>query len=159
MGWLDQKTDLSKEIQSDSPAMGFPPYLSASLLAIVRCRAQVEQALGSKVRRSQGLSYQHIAMATVAEGVAEGICEQIQQRKMTLKVRQADRLANEMQFLINTLKAYLQPETISLLEGTRRMLCSKAGRGTGIQGDGPDGLAALEELERLGRVYVLCLGQ
>ena len=159
MGWLDQKTDLSKEIQSDSPSMGFPPYLSASLLAIVRCRAQVEQALGNKIRRSQGLSYQHIAMATVAEGVAEGICEQIQQRKMTLKVRQADRLANEMQFLINTLKAYLQQETISLLEGTRRMLCSKAGRGTGIQGDGPDGLAALEELERLGRVYVLCLGQ
>jgi hypothetical protein len=159
MGWLDQKTDLSKEIQSDSPSMGFPPYLSASLLAIVRCRAQVEQALGNKVRRSQGLSYQHIAMATVAEGVAEGICEQIQQRKMTLKVRQADRLANEMQFLINTLKPYLEQETISLLDGTRRMLCSKAGRGAGIQGDGPDGLAALEELERLGRVYVLCLSQ
>ncbi|KAL3925540.1 MAG: hypothetical protein SGILL_000335 [Bacillariaceae sp.] len=159
MGWLDQKTDLSKELSNDSPSMGFPPYLSASLLAIVRCRAQVEQALGTKVRRSEGQTYQHIAMATVAEGVAEGICEQIQQRKMTLKVRQADRLANEMQFLINTLKNYIQPESQSLLEQTRRMLCSKAGRGAGIQGDGPDGLAALEELERLGRVYVLCLGQ
>ncbi|KAG7369675.1 exocyst complex component Sec5 [Nitzschia inconspicua] len=159
MGWLDQKTDLSKEISNDSPVIGFPPYLSASLLAIVRVRAQVEQTLGLKIRRSEGQSYQHIAMATVAEGVAEGICEQIQQRKMTLKVRQADRLANEMQFLLNTLRNYIQPESRSLLEQTRRMLCSKAGRGAGIQGDGPDGLAALEELERLGRVYVLCLGQ
>jgi hypothetical protein len=159
MGWLDQKTDLSKERSNDSPSLGFPAYLSSSLLAIVRCRAQVEQALGTKVRRSEGQTYQHIAMATVAEGVAEGICEQIQQRKMTLKVRQADRLANEMQFLINTLKNYIQPESQLLLEQTRRMLCSKAGRGAGIQGDGPDGLAALEELERLGRVYVLCLGQ
>lgn len=159
MGWLDLKQDLSKEIPNDSPSMGFPPYLSASLLAIVRCRAQVEQALGTTVRRSEGLTYQHIAMATVAEGVAEGICEQIQQRKMTLKVRQADRLANELQFLINTLKIYLKPETVALLEGSRRMLCTKAGRGTGIQGDGPDGLAALEDLERLGRVYVLCLGE
>jgi hypothetical protein len=159
MGWLDQKTDLSKDISNDSPSMGFPPYLSASLLAIVRVRAQVEQSLGLKVRRSEGQSYQHISMATVAEGVAEGICEQIQQRKMILKVRQADRLANEMQFLLNTLRNYIQPESQSLLEQTRRMLCSKAGRGAGIQGDGPDGLAALEELERLGRVYVLCLGQ
>lgn len=159
MGWLDQKTDLSKEISNDSPAMGFPPYLSASLLAIVRVRAQVEQSLGLKVRRSEGQTYQHIAMSTVADGVAEGICEQIQQRKMTLKVRQADRLANEMQFLLNTLRNYILPESRTLLESTRRMLCSKAGRGAGIQGDGPDGLAALEELERLGRVYVLCLGQ
>lgn len=159
MGWLDQKLDLTKEIVNDSPSMGFPPYLSASLLAIVRVRAQVEQALGPKVRRSEGLTYQHIAMSTVAEGVVEGICEQIQQRKMTLKVRQADRLANEMQFLMNTLKIYIQPESRTILEQTRRMLCSKAGRGAGIQGDGPDGLAALEELERLGRVYVLCLGQ
>jgi hypothetical protein len=38
------------------------------------------------------------------------------------------------------------------------MVSSKAGRGRDYQGDGPDGLAALEELERLGRVYVLCLG-
>jgi len=115
MGWLD----IGKISSSDSASLGFPPYLSASLLAIVRCRAQVEQALGTKVRRSESSSYQYIAMATVAEGVAEGICAQIQQRKISLKVRQADR----------------------------------------IQGDGPDGLAALEDLERLGRVYVLCLGE
>jgi hypothetical protein len=163
IGWLDVRTtDLSSKKDDNSnsnpPIMGFPPYMSASLLSIVRCRAQVEQALGTKIRRSEGQTYQHIAMATVAEGIAEGICEQIQQRKMTLKVRQSDRLANELQFLMNTLKIYLSPESISLLDGTRRMLCSKAGRGAGIQGDGPDGLAALEDLERLGRVYVLCLG-
>jgi len=155
MGWLDVRaTDLTTE----NPSGGFPPYLSASLLSIVRCRAQVEQALGTKIRQLEGQTYQHIAMATVAEGIAEGICEQIQQRKMTLKVRQSDRLANELQFLMNTLKRYLSDEAVSLLDGTRRMLCSKAGRGNGMQGDGPDGLAALEELERLGRVYVLCLG-
>lgn len=159
MGWLDIKTDITKAPGPDSPALAFPPYLSASLLAIVRTRAQVEQALGNKMRRSEGVSYQHIAMATVADAVAEGICEQVQQRKMTLKVRQADRLANELQFLINTLKRYLKPETVGLVDNTRRMLCTKAGRGSGIQGDGPDGLAALEELERLGRVYVLCLGE
>lgn len=161
IGWSSVRTsDLTRKdnnINSTAP-MSFPPYLSASLLSIVRCRAQVEQALGTKIRRSEGQTYQHIAMATVAEGIAEGICKQVQQRKTTLKVRQSDRLANELQFLMNTLKIYLSPESISLLDGTRRMLCSKAGRGAGIQGDGPDGLAALEDLERLGRVYVLCLG-
>jgi len=139
---------------SSSSIMGFPPYLSASLLSIVRCRAQVEQALGTKVRKSEGRTYHYIAMATVAEGIAEGICAQIQKRKVTLKVRMSDRLANEVQFLLNTLKIYLSPEAVTLLDSTRRMLCAKAGRGTG----GPDGLAALEDLERLGRVYVLCLG-
>ena len=159
MGWLDVKSDITKGPAPDAPGMAFPPYLSAPLLAIVRTRAQVEQALGSKLRRSEGVSYQHIAMSTVADTVAEGICEQVQQRKMTLKVRQADRLANELQFLMNTLKQYLKPDMMSLVDNTRRMLCSKAGRGGGVQGDGPDGLAALEELERLGRVYVLCLGE
>jgi hypothetical protein len=159
MGWLDIKSDPTKGTSNDNPSMGFPPYLSASLLAIVRTRAQVEQALGSKMRRSEGVAYQHIAMATVAESVAEGICGQVQQRKMSLKVRQADRLANELQFLMNTLRRYLKDDTLSLVDTTRRMLCSKAGRGGGIQGDGPDGLAALEDLERLGRVYVLCLGE
>merc|ERR1712238_429741 len=139
---------------SSSSIIGFPPYLSASLLSIVRCRAQVEQALGTKVRKSEGRTYHYIAMATVAEGIAEGICEQIQKRKLTLKVRMSDRLANEIQFLMNTLKIYLSPESVNLLDSTRRMLCTKAGRGT----SGPDGLAALEDLERLGRVYVLCLG-
>ena len=157
MGWLDAKTDLGNP--ADLPSVGFPPYLSASLLAIVRCRAQVEQALGDKMRRSEGLSYQHIAMATVSEGVVDGFCNEIHLRKQSIKVRQADRLANELQFLINTLKKYLKEDTVAKVDSIRRMLCGKAGRGNGIQGDGPDGLAALEDLERLGRVYVLCLGQ
>ncbi|KAL3942111.1 MAG: hypothetical protein SGBAC_003648 [Bacillariaceae sp.] len=153
MGWLDVKSE-SKAAANDSPSTGFPPYLSASLLAIVRCRAQVEQALGDKIRRSEGAAYQHIAMATVAEAVAEGICEEIVQRKTKLRVRQADRLANELQFLLNTLKRYLKRETVRLVDSTRAMLVSKSG-----QASAPDGLASLEELERLGRVYVLCLGE
>ena len=156
MGWLDIKAESSKG-SNGRPSTGFPPYLSASLLAIVRCRAQVEQALGNKIRRSEGVAYQHIAMATVAEAVAEGICAEIQQRKNSLKVRQADRLANELEFLRNTLKAYLKRETVSQVEQTRRMLINKAGQSSG--GAGPDGLATLEELERLGRVYVLCLSE
>ena len=46
-----------------------------------------------------------------------------------------------------------------MIEQTRRMLINKAGQSSGAQGAGPDGLATLEELERLGRVYVLCLGE
>jgi len=45
---------------------------------------------------------------------------------------------------------------LSVAENCRRMLCAKAGH---LQGDGPDDLAAIEELERLGRIYVLCLGE
>jgi hypothetical protein len=68
-------------------------------------------------------------------------------------------MANELQFLMNILKSYISDEGLSLLEGTRRTLCSRAGRGGKAVDDGPDGLAAIEELERLGRVYVLCLGE
>ena len=139
--------------------IGFPSYLSASLLAIVRCRAQVEQALGDKIRRSEGVTYLQIAMGMISEGVVEAICNQIERRKMSLKLRSADRLANELQFLMNTLKSNLGDEALKMLDATRLMLCAKAGRGNGIQGAGPDGLAALEDLERLGRVYVLCLGE
>jgi hypothetical protein len=155
LAWLDAKTDLTA---GDIPSVGFPAYLSSSLLAIVRCRAQVEEALGNKMRRSEGVTYQHIAMATVSEAVVEGLCNQIQQRKTSIKVRQSDRLANELQFLTNTLKNYLSQEYLGIVDTTRHMLLTKAGRGGAIQGDGPDGLAALEDLERLGRVYVLCLG-
>jgi hypothetical protein len=97
-------------------------------------------------------------MATAADGVAEGICKEVNVRKTKMKVRQADRMANELQFLMNTLKSYIRNDNATLIENTRRTLLSRAGRG-GVQGDGPDGLAALEELERLGRVYVLCLGE
>lgn len=160
VGWLDMDPVADKDGASQdlSAPATFPAYLSASLLAIVRCRAQVERALGDKVRRSEGATYQHLAMATAADGVAEGICKEVNVRKTKMKVRQADRMANELQFLMNTLKSYIRNDNATLIENTRRTLLSRAGRG-GVQGDGPDGLAALEELERLGRVYVLCLGE
>mmetsp|Transcript_23760 Transcript_23760/g.35081 ORF Transcript_23760/g.35081 Transcript_23760/m.35081 type:complete len:1255 (-) Transcript_23760:54-3818(-) len=160
VGWLDMDSigETEPDARDISAPATFPAYLSASLLAIVRCRAQVERALGNKVRRSENTSYQFVAMATAADGVVEGICNEIKDRKTKMKVRQADRMANELQFLINTLKTYLSEETLSMVENSRRTLCSRAGRGA-VQGDGPDGLAALEELERLGRVYVLCLGE
>ena len=157
IGWLDiDDRDTRAEADIGAPST-FPAYLSASLLAIVRCRAQVERALADKVRRSEGVSYQYLAMATAADGVVDGICVEVRQRKAKLKVRQADRLANEMQFLMNTLKNYLSDETLSLMDQTRRTLCHRAGRDGGIHGEGPDGLAALEDLERLGRVYLLAL--
>mmetsp|Transcript_59902 Transcript_59902/g.88925 ORF Transcript_59902/g.88925 Transcript_59902/m.88925 type:complete len:993 (-) Transcript_59902:55-3033(-) len=141
----------------------FPAYLSASLLAIVRCRAQVERALHeTTIRRSgapEDTTYQFLAMATAADGVVDGICNELNANMSRVKGRQADRMANELHFLINTLKNYLSDEMLSVADKCRRMLCSKAGRGGGIQGDGPNGLAAIEELERLGRVYVLCLGE
>lgn len=155
IGWMDLHTEVR---DGSSPTNTFPAYLSASLLAIVRCRAQVEQTLGEKIRIADGVPYQRLCMSTVAEGVVEGICNEILQRKTHLKVRQADKLANELEFLKNSLRKFLGSETMRLLESTLEMANGKAGRGHDYQGDGPDGLAALEELERLGRVYVLCLG-
>jgi hypothetical protein len=152
-GWMGMVDSVE-----DAASSTFPAYLSASLLAIVRCRAQVEKALGNKVRRIEGMTYQFLALATAADAVAIGICDEVKARKTHLKVKQADRMANELQFLMNTLKTYLSDEGLALLDGTRRTLCSRAGRGGGVQGDGPEGLAAIEDLERLGRVYVLCLG-
>lgn len=159
VGWLDKDAaeGATGDVDSNMPP-SFPSYLSASLLAIVRCRAQVEQALGDRIRRADGVAYQHLSMATVADGVVEGICNEVMKRKLKLKVRQSDRLANELEFLKNTLKKFLGEDTHALLDSTLHMVSSKAGRGRDYQGDGPDGLAALEELERLGRVYVLCLG-
>lgn len=152
IGWLDQDVPPNK----DESAQTFPSYMSASLLAIVRCRAQVEQALGDRVRHVEGVTYQTLAMTTVSEGVVEGICKEVTKRKLNLKVRQADTLANELEFLRNTLRRFLGKETVDKLGSTLHMVSSKAGRGRDYQG-GPDGLAALEELERLGRVYCLCL--
>ena len=153
VGWMGMVDD------AEVAASTFPAYLSASLLAIVRRRAQVEKALGTKIRRLEGMTYQFLSLATAADAVAIGICDEVKARKTHLKVKQADRMANELQFLMNTLKPYLSEEGLALLDGTRRTLCSRAGRGSGaVEGGGPEGLAALEDLERLGRVYVLCLG-
>jgi len=159
VGWLETDADATAADGNPSATPTFPAYLSASLLAIVRCRAQVEQALGDKVRRSEGIPYQHLSMATVAEGVVDGICNEVMSRKQSLKVRQADRLANELEFLKITLKKFLGEDALSLLNSTLHVVASRAGRGRDYQGDGPDGLAALEELERLGRVFCLCLGE
>jgi hypothetical protein len=159
IGWLDMNDSETKADANVGAPSTFPAYLSASLLAIVRCRAQVERALADKVRRSEGISYQYLAMATAADGVVEGICREVKQRKAKLKVHQAHRLANEMQFLMNTLNNYLSDEKVAIMAETRRTLSHRAGKDGGLQGEGPDGLAALEDLERLGRVYVLCLGE
>ena len=158
LDWLDSNNNGMDNVDELSVQPSFPPYLSASLLAIVRCRAQVEQSLGDKIRQSDNTQYQHLAMVTVADGVIEGLSTEIEKRKLRLKVRQADRLANELEFLRNTLSKFLSNDMMTKLNATLHMVGSKAGRGPEHQRDGPEGLAALEELERLGRVYVVCLG-
>jgi len=144
--------------ESSLPPKSFPAYLSACLLAIVRCRAQVDRALGdATIRRSQGITYQYLAMATAADGVVAGICYELNERMPRMSGPQADQFASELQFLMNTLKKYLSDDMLSVAENCKRMLFAKAGHKQG--GDGPDGLMMIEELERLGRVYVLCLGE
>ena len=144
--------------ETSPPPTPFPAYLSACLLAIVRCRAQVDRALGdTTIRRSQGITYQYLAMATAADGVVAGICYELNERMSLMSRPQADRFANELQFLMNTLRKYLSDDMLSVAENCKRMLFAKAGHKKG--GDGPDGLMMIEELERLGRVYVLCLGE
>jgi len=135
----------------------FPPYLAASFLTIVRCRAQVERALRD-LRRSQGSTYQFLALQTASDGVVENICIELKSKLNRVRP-QADVYSIHLQFLISTLKKYLSDEVLSLASDTRRMLLS-ASRGVGRgMGNGPEGLTALESLERLGRVYVMCLGE
>jgi len=137
----------------------FPSHLSACLLAIVRCRAQVDRTLGEKtIRRCQTPStYQFLAMSTAADSVVDGICYEINQRMARMRGFQADQYLNELQFLLNTLKRYLSDQVLHAVENVRGKLLSKTGGG--VQGQGPDGLGAIERLERLGRIYVLCLGE
>lgn len=150
--------DLPGGAETSKSPTPFPAYLSACLLAIVRCRAQVDRALGdTTIRRSQGITYQYLAMATAADGVVAGICYELNERMSHMSRPQADRFANELQFLLNTLRKYLSDDMLSVAENCKRMLFAKAGHKKG--GDGPDGLMMIEELERLGRVYVLCLGE
>lgn len=137
----------------------FPAHLSASLLAIVRCRAQVEKALGEKsIRKCQApATYLFLAMSTAADSVVDGICYEISQRLARMRGTQADQYLNELQFLVNTLKQFLSDEVLHAVEGCKNKLSSKIGGGS--RGQGPDGLGAIERLERLGRVYVMCLGE
>jgi len=141
----------------------FPPYLAGSFLAIVRCRAQVERALKEgTLRRSEGTTYQFLALQTASEGVVENICHEMRTKLNAIRPPKADTYAIHLLFLMNTLKKYLSDEKMSLAEDTKRMLVTKAssgGRRTGkLLGDGPEGLTALENLERQGRIYVMCLG-
>mmetsp|Transcript_21876 Transcript_21876/g.47536 ORF Transcript_21876/g.47536 Transcript_21876/m.47536 type:complete len:1286 (-) Transcript_21876:286-4143(-) len=144
----------------DEPAAPFPPYLAASFLTIVRCRAQVERALRD-LRRSDGTTYQFLALQTASDGVVENICLELKS-KMNRVRPHADVFSIHLQFLISTLKKYLSDEILSLASDTRRMLLSASTGGRGVgrgMGNGPEGLTALENLERLGRVYVMCLGE
>lgn len=138
----------------------FPPYLAASFLSIVRCRAQVERALRD-LQRSEGVTYQFLALRTASDGIVENICDELKS-KMTRVRPHADAYSIHLQFLISSLKKYLSDDILSLASDTRRMLLSASvGKGVGRRGmgNGPEGLTALENLERLGRVYVMCLGE
>ena len=138
----------------------FPPYLAASFLTIVRCRAQVERALRD-LRRSDGTTYQFLTLQTVSDGVVENICIDLKSKMNKVRPRAAV-YSIHLQFLINSLKKYLSDDVLSLASDTRRMLLSASPGGIGAgkgMGNGPEGLAALENLERLGRVYVMCLGE
>lgn len=136
----------------------FPSYLSASLLAIVRCRAQVENALGSKTvrQRNDPFTYQFLAISTAADSVVDAICYEISQRMPRMLGTQAERYSYELQFLVSTLRRYLSDQVIHAVENCRSKLEGKTE--AGVQGHGPEGLAAIERLERLGRLYVMCLG-
>eukprot|EP00559_Dactyliosolen_fragilissimus_P008571 CAMPEP_0184872304 /NCGR_PEP_ID=MMETSP0580-20130426/41207_1 /TAXON_ID=1118495 /ORGANISM="Dactyliosolen fragilissimus" /LENGTH=1377 /DNA_ID=CAMNT_0027375073 /DNA_START=24 /DNA_END=4157 /DNA_ORIENTATION=- len=155
----DKEIDEAYIMKGKKKEKRFPAYLSASLLAIVRCKAQVEKALGEKtVRKSQGISYQFLAMSTAADSVMEGICIELDDRMQEgLRGSLAESYANELHFLTNTLNNFLSDEILTAATDCRRMLISKAG-GDYDKGGGPEGLAAIESLERLGRIYVLCLG-
>lgn len=160
LGPMISTTDQEDEFLTAKKRSGaqFPAYLSASLLAIVRCRAQVEKALGEKtIRKCQAPStYLFLAMSTAADSVVDGICYEMSQRMARMRGSQADQYLNELQFLINSLRKYLSAQVLYAVEGCKNKLLSKTGGG--IQGQGPDGLGAIERLERLGRVYVMCLG-
>ena len=145
---------LSEKQKSKAP---FPAYLSASLLAIVRCRAQVEHTLGlNTVRKHQSpATYQFLTMSTAADCVVDGVCFEISERMARMRGSQADQYLTELQFLLNTLKRYLGDDILHASENCKNKLLSKIG---GSQGHGPEGLGAIERLERLGRIYVMCLG-
>jgi hypothetical protein len=156
---------MSDEIQEDEfiadkkkSESHFPSHLSSSLLAIVRCRAQVEKALGeTTIRKCQAPStYLFLAMSTAAESIVDGSCYEISQRMARMRGTQADQYLNELQFLVNTLQKYLSDQVLHGAEGCKNKLLAKIGGG--VRGQGPDGLGAIERLERLGRVYVMCLG-
>jgi hypothetical protein len=156
MSAFDEEDEFIAEKQkSETP---FPAYLSASLLAIVRCRAQVERTLGlNTVRKHQApATYQFLALSTAADSVVDGTCFEISERMSRMRGSQADQYLTELQFLLNTLKKYLSDDVRHAADNCKNKLLSKIG---GSQGQGPDGLGAIERLERLGRIYVMCFAE
>ncbi len=129
----------------------FPPYLASSFLAIVRCRAQVERALRD-LSHSDGVTYLFLALQTASDGVVESICLELKSKWNQVRPGNLHVYSIHLQFLISTLKKYLSDDTLSLASDTRRMLSTRS------EVNGPEGLTALETLERLGRVYIMCLG-
>lgn len=143
----------------------FPGYLATSLLAIIKCRSIVERALGdSTFRKSENTTYHELAMTSACDAVLDAVCSQIQSKITYISesdVVVATTLLNELQFLVNTIQKYSSPDTLNRTNSYLKVLMEKAGMAGQhlVKGDGPDGLAAIEELERLGRVYVLCFGE
>eukprot|EP00581_Thalassiosira_minuscula_P001397 CAMPEP_0183746690 /NCGR_PEP_ID=MMETSP0737-20130205/66886_1 /TAXON_ID=385413 /ORGANISM="Thalassiosira miniscula, Strain CCMP1093" /LENGTH=1250 /DNA_ID=CAMNT_0025982393 /DNA_START=67 /DNA_END=3820 /DNA_ORIENTATION=- len=156
LGLIDTSSENDQKNKKADESGPFPPYLAASFLTIVRCRAQVERALRD-LSRSEGTTYQFLALQTASDGVVENICLELKSKLTRVRAR-ADVYSIHLQFLISTLKKYLSDEILSLASDTRRMLLSASSGGKGM-GNGPEGLTALENLERLGRVYVMCLGE
>jgi len=156
LGLIDS-TEGESRVKADE-VTPFPPYLAASFLSIVRCRAQVERALREATVRNaegNGATYLFLALQTASDGIVENICLELKAKLTRIRPTKADAFASHLQFLINTLKKYLSDETLALASDTRRMLLSKAG----AKRHGPEGLSGLENLERLGRVYVMCLNE
>mmetsp|Transcript_46378 Transcript_46378/g.54188 ORF Transcript_46378/g.54188 Transcript_46378/m.54188 type:complete len:80 (+) Transcript_46378:1823-2062(+) len=78
---------------------------------------------------------------------------------MRMTKRQTNDMMAQLQFLLNTLKIHLGEDATSMAESTKRMLSSRVSWHGKKAFDGPEGLAPVETLERLGRVYVLCLAE
>lgn len=140
--------------------------ISASFLSIVRCRAQVERALRAATvcrSNSEKTTYQFLALQTASDGIVESICLELRSKVNIISPPKANVFSIHLQFLITTLKKYLSDEILTLASDTRRMMQAKGGNGGSGggkgMGNGPEGLTALENLERLGRVYLLCLGE
>jgi hypothetical protein len=158
LGPLDLTTYDDDEMSDDHQRKEgtFPSYLSSSLLAIVRYRAMVEKELApNMIRKVDGESYQHVTLYTAADSLVGGFCKELRSRFPRMSGYHADRHVNELQFLLQTLRKFLSENSQLEAEDCRRILQSKAGGS--FQGTGPDGLGTIERLERLGRIYVLCL--
>lgn len=158
LGPLEVPSDSSQRSSKAEDLGPFPPYLASSFLAIVRCRAQVERALRD-FSRSDGVTYQILALQTASNAVVESICLELKSKWNQVRPGNLHAYSVHLQFLISTLKKYLSDETVTLASDTRRMLSTSSGVGVAGKGmsNGPEGLTAIENLERLGRVYVMCL--